>query len=114
MVGDDMVRRLRIVNHDARNRENLIRIGETETGLAVWVNKTVADASLKILTGLITPHHSTGYSGGRKSLLTGVAGLDTLKHFERIGNIADMMDLPVGGQHSDGVIDNPLNQPSLN
>ncbi len=79
MVGNDMIRRLRIVNHDARNRENLIRVGETETGLPVWVNKTVAGASLKILTGLITPHHSAGYSGGRKSLLPGVAGLDTLK-----------------------------------
>ena len=55
-VGSNLARRLRIENHDARARKNLIRIGETTTGLPVWANKTVARASLKILTGLrLTP-----------------------------------------------------------
>ena len=79
MVGDDLAERLCIVNHDARDRKNLTKVGETETGLPVWANKTVVNASFKILTGLIAPHHSAGYSGGRKSIMPGVAGLETLK-----------------------------------
>lgn len=79
MVGDVLFERLCIVNHDARDRENLTLVGETANGLPVWANKTVANASLKILTGLIAPHHSAGYSGGRKSLIPGVAGIETLK-----------------------------------
>ena len=79
MVGEDLARRLRIVNHNAMDRENLLKVGETETGLPVWVNTTLACASLKILTGLIAPHPSAGFSGGRKSLLPGVAGLETLQ-----------------------------------
>ena len=79
MVGDDLFERLRIINHDANDSKHLTRVGQTKTGLPVWANKTVANASFKILTGLISPHHSAGYSGGRKSLIPGVAGLETLK-----------------------------------
>jgi nickel-dependent lactate racemase len=43
------------------------------------VNSLVVNASLKILTGLISPHHGAGYSGGRKSLTPGVAGMKTLQ-----------------------------------
>jgi nickel-dependent lactate racemase len=79
MVGSDLFERLCIINHDAKDSKRLTRVGETKTGLPVWANKIVAKASFKILTGLITPHHSAGYSGGRKSLIPGVAGLETLK-----------------------------------
>jgi nickel-dependent lactate racemase len=79
MVGADLASRLRILNHDCEDEENLTFYGETGLGLPVWVNSLVAHASLKILTGLITPHHSAGYSGGRKSIMPGVAGLSSLK-----------------------------------
>lgn len=78
MIGHDLASRLRIVNHDCDDKNNLTYFGKTDTGLPVWINTLVAKASVKILTGLITPHHSAGYSGGRKSIMPGVAGLDTL------------------------------------
>jgi nickel-dependent lactate racemase len=67
MIGHDLASRLRIVNHDCDDKNNLTYFGKTDTGLPVWVNTLVAKASVKILTGLITPHQSAGYSGGRKS-----------------------------------------------
>jgi nickel-dependent lactate racemase len=79
MVGADLASRLRIINHDCEDEESLTFYGETGLDLPVWVNSLVAHASLKILTGLITPHHSAGYSGGRKSIMPGVAGLSSLK-----------------------------------
>ncbi len=36
-------------------------------------------ADLKITTGLIEPHLMAGYSGGRKVICPGIAGLDTVK-----------------------------------
>jgi len=78
MVGSELSSRLRIFNHDCEDEENLTFCGETNTGFPVWINSVVAHASLKILTGLITPHHSAGYSGGRKSIMPGVAGIKTL------------------------------------
>ena len=80
MVGSELAGQLRILNHSCRDRSTLVKVGHTTTGLPVWINKIVAGASLKILTGLISPHPAAGYSGGRKSLLPGVAGIDTLKH----------------------------------
>lgn len=79
MVGSDLASRLRIINHDCEDEANLTLVGETDSGLPVWVNSLVARASLKIATGLITPHQAAGYSGGRKSINPGVVGLKTLR-----------------------------------
>jgi nickel-dependent lactate racemase len=78
MVGSELASRLRIRNHDCEDEENLTFYSEMNTGIPVWINSVVAHSSLKILTGLITPHHSAGYSGGRKSIMPGVAGLRSL------------------------------------
>jgi len=78
MAGSELTSRLRILNHDCEDEENLTFYSETNTGIPVWINSVVANSSLKILTGLITPHHSAGYSGGRKSIMPGVAGLRSL------------------------------------
>lgn len=78
LVGLNLASRLRIINHDCEDEANLTFCGETDTGLPIWVNTLVTKASLKILTGIINPHHGAGYSGGRKSIMPGVAGLRTL------------------------------------
>jgi nickel-dependent lactate racemase len=78
MIGRDLASRLRVVNHDCDNKSLLTDLGQTDTGLPVWINTLVASASFRIVTGLITPHHGAGYSGGRKSIMPGVAGLETL------------------------------------
>lgn len=80
-VGLPLSERLCFVNHDCKDETHFTFLGDTQGGLPIWINSLVVDASLKILTGLIAPHHSAGYSGGRKSLVPGVAGLKTLnKH----------------------------------
>jgi len=79
MVGKDLASRLRILNHDCTDTENLTFVGETDRGRPVWVNSLITKAAVKILTGIITPHHAAGYGGGRKSVMPGVAGFDTLQ-----------------------------------
>ena len=56
----------------------LTYVGETARHVPVYVNSYYAKASLKILTGLITPHQSAGFSGGRKSVVPGIAGVKTI------------------------------------
>ncbi|KJS23512.1 MAG: hypothetical protein VR72_01475 [Clostridiaceae bacterium BRH_c20a] len=68
-----------IINHDCCDEEQLSFVGITKKGLPVYVNKYYIQASLRILTGIITPHQSAGYSGGRKSVVPGIAGLKTLQ-----------------------------------
>ncbi|MDF1593368.1 MAG: nickel-dependent lactate racemase [Desulfobacterales bacterium] len=78
MIGPGLASRLRVVNHDCDDRDNLTSLGHTDSGLPVWINRLVAKGAFKIATGLITPHHGAGYSGGRKSVMPGVAGLKSL------------------------------------
>jgi lactate racemase len=70
--------RLNIVNHDCHDPNSLTYVGTTQRGLPVSVNRAFTDAPLKILTGVITPHQSAGFGGGRKSVVPGIAGLETI------------------------------------
>ncbi len=78
MIGEDFARRLRVVNHACEDAAALTRIAAQGVDIPVRVNAHVANASLRILTGLIAPHQAAGYSGGRKSLAPGVAALETI------------------------------------
>ncbi len=81
IIGEEFARRLRVVNHACEDDGALTAISAPNVDIPVRVNSHVARASVKILTGLIAPHQSAGYSGGRKSLAPGVVALQTIaKH----------------------------------
>jgi nickel-dependent lactate racemase len=71
--------KLRVVVHDCNDQTSLAYAGATQRGMPVYVNKHYAAASLKILTGVITPHQLAGFGGGRKSVVPGICGLETLQ-----------------------------------
>lgn len=79
MFGEDVVKRFRIVHHYANDPSCLKSLGFTPGGVEVQVNKEFAEAQIKITTGCITPHQLAGFSGGRKSVLPGIAGINSLK-----------------------------------
>ena len=75
--------------HDARNTESLIRLGDTSTGVPVWLNREWVESDFKITTGFVEPHFFAGFSGGPKMVAPGLAGLDTvmvLHDAKRIGH----------------------------
>lgn len=78
MIGKKLAQTLRVVNHICDDEKTLSFVGETSSGLSLWLNSAVFESSVKVLTGLITPHQGAGYTGGRKSLVPGVAGLKTI------------------------------------
>jgi len=74
MLGDTVVDGYRIAQHDARNQDSLVNLGQTRFGHDILVNRIYAEATVKILTGFIEPHFFAGFSGGPKAVLPGVAG----------------------------------------
>lgn len=78
MLSSEVIRNFNIINHDSNDPEQLELIGTTKRGVPIEINKTFCEADIKILTGTIAPHQSAGYSGGRKSILPGIAGAKTL------------------------------------
>lgn len=67
----------RIVVHDAKKSE-CVSIGRTRHGTEICLNKLVTEADAIIPIGSVEPHYFAGYTGGRKSLLPGVASYDTI------------------------------------
>jgi nickel-dependent lactate racemase len=77
ILGEELYRRLRSLDHDAFDDANLVAVGTTSFGNRVEINRHVLEADRIILTGEIIYHLIAGYSGGRKSLVPGVAGART-------------------------------------
>ena len=73
-VGEKALGRYRVVDHDARDPENLVDLGKTEDGIPIVINRHVVEADLVISTGIVEPHQYAGYSGGRKTVGIGAAG----------------------------------------
>lgn len=78
MLSPEVTERVHVINHDYSNQEMLRYIGKTKRGVPIEVNRVFCDADIKILTGTIAPHQSAGFSGGRKSVLPGIAGKEAL------------------------------------
>ncbi len=72
IFGDAICSKYRIENHNCD--ENLKSLGYLSNGMELILNRTAANADLLITTGLVNLHYFAGYSGGRKSILPGVAG----------------------------------------
>jgi nickel-dependent lactate racemase len=62
----------RIFSHDAKAEDQVV-IGRTHRGVLVEINKHVAYADLIIGVGECMPHPSSGYGGGCKIVMPGVA-----------------------------------------
>jgi len=77
IIGEALYARIRCFDHIATGDAALVEIGVTRFGNRVEINREVWEADRIILTGEIIYHLIAGYSGGRKSLVPGVAGFRT-------------------------------------
>jgi nickel-dependent lactate racemase len=79
LLGKEIPSRFRVINHHCQEKEGMVDLGTTSQGIPIIISRLFYEADLKILTGSIEPHQSAGYSGGRKSLLPGLASLEALR-----------------------------------
>ena len=78
-----------IVFHRAQCEDDLVCLGRLPSGGELWINRLVAQSDLGVSEGFIEPHFFAGFSGGRKSILPGVAGWKTVLYNHNAGFIAD-------------------------
>ena len=67
-----------VFHHDAKKSE-CVDLGSTSKGTPVKINKMVMDADRIVVLSSVEPHYFAGYTGGRKSLLPGVAAYETIE-----------------------------------
>ncbi len=68
----------KFVIHVSRNDEDMVSVGTLPSGGDCRINKVAANADLLISEGFIEPHFFAGMSGGRKSVLPGIASKVTV------------------------------------
>lgn len=85
---------IRVVNHEPFDATKLVGIGTTSYGTTVEVNNTVHAADLRLMIGKVEPHEFAGFSGGRKSVLPGIASEATILHNHRPEMILDLNAAP--------------------
>jgi lactate racemase len=78
MLTPEVVRRYRVLNHEPENPAALVQFGTTRDGTPAWINRHVAEADVRIVTGFIEPHFFAGFSGGVKGIIPGTGGLQTV------------------------------------
>jgi len=96
IIGNDWDERLTVVNHNALDSDRLTFLGKTKRGSPVWINSLVSESDLCIALGQIEPHEYAGFTGGRKSILPGVSGEETIRF-----------------NHSPEMIEHPLAKPGM-
>ncbi len=82
ILGEEIYQRLegRLFNHDPRDEDNLIYLGETRRGTPVEINRRVHESDRIITTGAVVFHYFGGFGGGRKSIVPGLASVRTIAH----------------------------------
>jgi len=76
--GEEIVNNENIYIHDCDEKEILVNIGTLPSGGACEINSIAIKADLLVAEGFIEPHFFAGFSGGRKSVLPGIAGRSTV------------------------------------
>ena len=107
LVTDGVYDRVRVVNHDCLAKD-LVYLGTTAHDTPVWINAEAAHADRVICLGACTHHVMAGFGGGRKSILPGISGMETICHNHAYSlDPACLMSNPRIGNGK--VMDNPLN-----
>lgn len=76
--GEKIVKEETIIVHDSSDKSMLTHLGTLPSGGELTINKLAAEASLLVSEGFIEPHFFAGFSGGRKSVLPGIAARETV------------------------------------
>ena len=88
MLGDEIVDRYTVLNHNAFDDSTLKYAGETQDGIPIFLNRRWLESDLKITVGFVEPHFFAGFSGGPKMVAPGLAGFDTIMRLHNAEMIA--------------------------
>lgn len=70
--------RNRAIAHAPADPAQLVFRGTTSRGTPVYLNRLACEAGLVIVTGTVVYHYFGGFGGGRKAIVPGIAGVQTI------------------------------------
>jgi len=103
-LGKATIARFPVYNHNPF--AHCTYVGTTNTyGTKLYINEEVMKGDLKIAIGLVVPHPVSGFGGGGKMILPGVASFDSIEHNHRAA-VKDMMEQRDNPTIGMGIFDN--------
>ena len=79
-MGEEIVNNEKIIMHISTDDAAMVKAGVLPSGGDFYLNKVAFEADLLIAEGFIEPHFFAGFSGGRKSILPGIASAKTIMY----------------------------------
>jgi nickel-dependent lactate racemase len=92
--GGEIMRRVKLLDHDADNRDRMERVGKTTKGTLLFIDKRILDTDLLLTIGGVQYHYFSGYTGGPKAIMPGCAGRESI-----LQNSKYAMDTKTGDIH---------------
>jgi nickel-dependent lactate racemase len=80
-LGSKILDNFPVYNHNPY--ENCTYVGQTSMGTKLTVNSEVMNCDLKIGIGSVIPHAQSGFGGGGKIVLPGIASMESIEEFHR-------------------------------
>jgi len=95
--------RSRISIHDCRNKSELELVGKTSYGTRIIISRRILHNSKILVIGSVEPHYFAGFTGGRKALIPGAAGYETIEqnHSHAMSELSEPMKLNGNPVHED-------------
>lgn len=106
-MGEEIVENEKIIMHFATDEESMVKVGKLPSGGDLIVNKEIIETDLLIAEGFIEPHFFAGFSGGRKSVLPGVASAKTIMY----NHCSEFIDSPYA--RTGNLENNPIHRDML-
>ncbi|MFP4197750.1 MAG: nickel-dependent lactate racemase [Methanomassiliicoccales archaeon] len=88
--------RPRVHPHDCR-KDRTVYLGKSKNGTEMWINEMAVDADRLVIITSVEPHYFAGYTGGRKSILPGVAAFKTIEQNHRLAMRPQAQSLALEG-----------------
>lgn len=87
--GEEIAEKEKIMIHDCDDTSMLVTLGTLPSGGELTINRLAVESDLLVAEGFIEPHFFAGFSGGRKSVLPGIAARKTVIYNHNSAFIGD-------------------------
>jgi nickel-dependent lactate racemase len=108
LLGEELSSRFKVIDHDCYDKNNLVYLGETTYGTPVYINKIAMECEHMVITGGMVYHLLAGYGGGKKTIVPGIAGEETIMKNHSLSLNDNMGESVKEGVYPGGTESNPV------
>lgn len=113
MLGEKLADRFKVIDHDCLDHQNHVYLGTTSFGTPVSIDRRALDCDHIVITGAIVYHFLPGWSGGKKSILPGIASYESIMHNHGLSLLPEFGAGIAPTVHSANIQQNPVHQDML-